>query len=116
MYTSHWLSKEFEQQRAVLRIIPFSGFHTGKHIGKEFKSVLKDYHLSKKKIISCSARFCSKYGNRTKQFWFSCLILLYSYVTAKVDMNKLKRKKKQSHPEFAETFAVYSLLEKGKKK
>lgn len=49
--TGHWLSSEFEQHRAVLRVVPFQGSHTGARISEVLSNVLEDYELTKKQIF-----------------------------------------------------------------
>ena len=44
--TGHWLSNDFEQCRAVLRVVPFSGTHTGARISEELHNVLDEYKIS----------------------------------------------------------------------
>ena len=44
--TGHWLSNDFEQCRAVLRVIPFPGKHTGARISEKLHNVLNEYIIS----------------------------------------------------------------------
>ena len=49
--TGHWLSNDFEQCRAVLRVVPFPGTHTGPRISEELQYVLDEYKISKKVFL-----------------------------------------------------------------
>ena len=44
--TGHWFSNDFEQCRAVLRVAPFPGTHTGERISEELHNVLGEYKTS----------------------------------------------------------------------
>lgn len=49
--TGHWLSNDFEQCRAVLRVIPFPGSHTGQRISEQLHHVLDDYNIANKVFL-----------------------------------------------------------------
>lgn len=49
--TGHWLSDNFQQERAVLRIVPFEGSHTGARISEVINNVLEDYKLEKSRLF-----------------------------------------------------------------
>jgi hypothetical protein len=49
--TGHCLSNEFEQHRAILRVLPFSGHHTGAWISEEINNVLEEYKVPKSKVV-----------------------------------------------------------------
>lgn len=44
--TGHWLTDQFEQERAVLRMVPFEGSHTDAQISEELNNVIKNYKLT----------------------------------------------------------------------
>lgn len=46
--TGHWFSNDFEQCRAVLRVVPFPGTHTGARISEELHKALDEYKVSNK--------------------------------------------------------------------
>jgi len=48
--TGHWLSETFEQQMAVLRVVPFQGSHTAQRISEELLKAIGTYDLAKSKI------------------------------------------------------------------
>ena len=49
--TGHWLSETFEQQMAVLRVVPFQGSHTAQRISEELLKAIGTYDLAKSKIV-----------------------------------------------------------------
>jgi hypothetical protein len=61
--TGHWLSNEFEQHRAILRVLQFSGHHSGVQFSEEVNNALVEYKPPKSKSLPRTARFWSKYGS-----------------------------------------------------
>ncbi|XP_023212487.1 zinc finger BED domain-containing protein 4-like [Centruroides sculpturatus] len=49
--TAHWLKDDFQQERAVLRIVPFEGSHTATRISEQINIVLEQYKLTSDKIF-----------------------------------------------------------------
>jgi hypothetical protein len=49
--TGHWLPNQFEQKRAILTVLPFSGHHTGVRIREELNKALEEYKLPKSKVL-----------------------------------------------------------------
>ena len=49
--TGHSLSNDFEQCRAVLRVVSFPGTHTGARISEEWHNVLDEYKISNKVFL-----------------------------------------------------------------
>ena len=47
----HWLSNDFEECRAVLRVVPFPDKHTGARISEELHNVLDEYKISNKVFL-----------------------------------------------------------------
>ena len=48
--TAHWLSNEFSQQRAVLRVMHFPESHTGKNISEHLHKALLSFEIPYIKI------------------------------------------------------------------
>ena len=44
--TGHWLSNDFEQCRAMLRVVPFHSTHTGARISEKLHNILDEYKIS----------------------------------------------------------------------
>ena len=49
--TGHWLSNDFEQCRAVFKVLPFPGTHTSARISEELHNVLDEYKISNKVFL-----------------------------------------------------------------
>jgi hypothetical protein len=49
--TGHWVSNEYEQHRAILRVLPFSCHRTGVWISEELNNAVEEYKLPKSKVF-----------------------------------------------------------------
>src|ERR1044072_5860076 len=64
--TGHWLSDEFEQCRAVLRVVPFPGSHTSEIISEQLHIVLNEYKISNKIFLVLRVSAANMVGGMRK--------------------------------------------------
>ena len=64
--TGHWLSDEFEQCRAVLRVVPFPGSHTAEIISEQLHIVLNEYKISNKIFLVLRVSAANMVGGMRK--------------------------------------------------